>query len=216
VGVVLQFLHNEASSSRTLAEEYRHDPSVAVIVISADSHQHHERARAVLADIAPDLASYYVVRESDIYPLLPRRPSGTPVVSLPMTLVIDAKGTWHYTYGGAGTDEHYVAEHRKLVDAAQTGTLEEATDPPPKTVAIEIRPSGGTGYQFKVVRAPKDTSKIVEALLGVMKDALGYPEQSLESARIEIERGLLAGRIEFAFELPPDAATSDAESGGSE
>ncbi len=183
-----------------LAEQYRDDPRVAVIVISADAREQHDRARAVLADVAPAITGHFVNSERDLYPLMPRRPDGTPVVSLPMTLVIDAAGTWHYTYGGGKTESDYLAQHRKLIASAQAGKLVAATDPPQKSVALEIRPQA-RGYRFKVIRAPEDNTKVVETILEVMK-GFGYPAHAIADARGEIERGLLAGRVEFVFEHP--------------
>ena len=192
---------SELPAVKGLMDLYRDDPSVAVLLVSADSVEGHDRARALVAEV-PELKSYLVTEQRDLFPLMPKRPTGVRVVSLPMSLIIDATGTWHYRYGG-GTHEGYIEAHRELVGAAQSGRLVAATDPPPKSVAIEVRPDPDTGgYRLSVVRAPDDNQVVAEELLGVMENMLGYSAEALDEAKPQVERGLQGGQAEFAFGPP--------------
>lgn len=191
----------ELPAVHRLAELYRDDPDVAIIVLSTDSQEQHARARAMLAATTPQLESFYVARERDMYPLAPRRPDGTPVLSLPMTLVIDANDTWHYTYGGGTTEDGFVAKHRTLIEESRNGTLVAATKPPPRSVMIQIE-NEGERFRFTILRAPEDETEIIKQLFATMHDVYGYSQESLDAIRPVIEQGLQRDEVEFVFDRP--------------
>ncbi|MCH9686087.1 MAG: TlpA family protein disulfide reductase, partial [Deltaproteobacteria bacterium] len=192
-----------------LAEHYRDDDDVEILLINVDEPDARPGAKTKAAERAPGAPSYYADGSEAITSLLPRRDSGRPVLSLPLVIVIDADQTVHHSYNTRQTVEAYRDSHRELVELARAGDLRPNDEPPPRTVRVDIRINDAGALEFTVVRAGENLGQVADTIVdlsgGQQLDAAGR-----DALRARIMAELSAGNVKVAVMpvVDPDAAPS--------